>query len=272
MNHAGSLPLAVRRMAAVWLLLSLTTCEADSRRAGAQAGDAGSNPGRSYSSGPLPEGYSEQTALLWGFGNESHPGDVAVLFGFTGGNRQGEPLKRYNSWPTILVRLTEGWKVADLQEGFFQFNWVHAAAAPSKGYFWGFLEYTVEDAGKEIPVIMSADGGKTWKHVATLEKPDLEAVFQHFEMSATGSGRVDLASEKGTAPGTQKIFSYVTNDWGKTWSKPDPVRTSVLVKASSSPSDFPCWVAVQNLPDPLPDPCRLPGHIRETLQPSKPGE
>jgi hypothetical protein len=230
------------------------------------ADEAGNKAGATYQAGPPPMAYLERTAWLWALEDHQQPEAGGVFFNFTGGNLSGQPPQPYNDWPTILVGLPEGWRVVEFKEGFSQFMWSHAAAAPEKGYLWGFLEYSVEDGGKEIPVVMSVDKGRTWAHVATIEKPDHEATLQAFEMNTKGEGQIQVALEKDAAPGTRKIFTYVTKNWGKNWRRGSSFELSALEAGRVPRDDVPCWVAVRNLPTtPLPEVCRFPERVQTQL-------
>lgn len=244
-------------LATVSLLLPCATWAGEK----GSATSAGKGRGATYQPGPPPADYLQRTSWLWEFENEQDPEPGGIFFNFTRESLSARSPDPYDSWPTILVKLPEGWRVVDLQERFSQHIWIHAAAAPAKGYFWGFLEYAVEDAGSELPLVMSTDGGRNWAHVATLKKPDREAILLAFDMKAKGRGQLQMVSHKDAAPGTRKVFTYVTNDWGKTWRKAPSVELSVLMEGRVPPNDAPCWVAVRNLPEPLPEACRFPASI-----------
>jgi hypothetical protein len=219
---------------------------------------AGKSRGSTYLAESPPADYLQRTSWLWGFEGEPPPAPEGLFFNFTRGSLREQAPDPYDSWPTILVRLPEGWRVVDFREKFFRYMWSHAAAAPGKGYFWGFLEYSVEDAGDELPLIRSTDGGRTWAHVATLKKPDREATLESFEMDAKGRGELQVVSRRGAASGTRKVFTFLTTDWGKTWRLAPSVKVSVLKAGRVPPGDVPCWVAVRNLPEPLLEACRFP--------------
>ncbi|WP_224369200.1 hypothetical protein [Hyalangium versicolor] len=210
---------------------------------------------------PPPADYLQRTSWLWDFQSEEHPDEGEVFFNITRGSLSEQTPDPYDSWPTILVRLPEGWRVVDFREKFHKYLWSHAAAAPSKGYFWGFLEYGVEDAGSELPLIMSMDGGRSWAHVATLQKPDREATLFSFEMNMQGQGQLRWMSRKDAPPGTRKIFTSVTTDWGKTWRQEPSAEVSTLREGQTPPNGAPCWVAVRNLPEPLPEECQFPSRV-----------
>ncbi|EAU69776.1 hypothetical protein STIAU_1530 [Stigmatella aurantiaca DW4/3-1] len=159
------------------------------------------------------------------------------------------------------MKLPEGWRTVDFPREFSRYLWTHAASAPGKGYFWGFLEHAVEEAGSELSLVMSIDGGRTWTHAATLQKPDREATFLAFEMNSKGRGQIQMVSHKVEPPGARKVFTYVTADWGKTWRKSPSVTVSVLMEGKVPPNNFPCWVAVRNLPEPLPEDCQFPASV-----------
>lgn len=256
MKTARSQAVALLLAGASWMHSS--TAWADPREA---PPSAGKGLDTAYPAEPPPSDFLQRTSWLWEFDDAASPGQAKVFFTITRGHLS-DP---YDSWPTILVKHSEGWRVVNLQERFSRYIWRHAASAPRKGYFWGFLEYAVEDAGSEWPLIMSRDGGRTWTHVTTIQKPDREATFVSFEMTATGRGRIQWLSRKGAPPGMRKRFTSVTTDWGRNWRKGPTVELSVVEEGREPANDTPCWVAVTNLPEPLPEACRFPTSISSQL-------
>jgi hypothetical protein len=254
------------RVVAMLLVLSLAgLAHAQDKGPGAAEGTRGK--GRTFRAKPLPDGYFERTSLLWGVEDVYRTEPGGVFFNLTGGNLPGQEPEPYNYWPTLLVRIPEGWRVVDLREDFLSYEWSHVAAAPGKGYYWGFLEYTVEGPGWEIPIILSMDGGRTWSHAASIKKPDFEAMFHSFEMDTKGRGRLRVTSDKDCAPGTRKIFTYVTSDWGRTWRRSPSVEISALKEGVPPTPSLPCGLAAQRLPTPLPEECKLPEYVRQAASP-----
>lgn len=250
------------------LLLVLSTLAAASPPGGTPgASEARSNKGHGYRPEPVPQGYFEQTTPLLGLRRGADTEEGAVFFSLTGGNLPGQEPEPYNYRPTLLVRLPEGWQVVDLGKSFLRHRWIHAAVAPTKGCYWGLLEFAAAGPGWEIAVLLSVDGGRSWSHVASLKKPDYEATLESFEMDIRGQGRLRLVSTKESAPGTRRIYTYKTSDWGRTWRKSASVEVSVLVDASPSPEGSACGAAVQRLPEPLPQECRFPESVQRAVLP-----
>lgn len=203
------------------------------------------------------------TSPLWEIEGQKETGIGAMLFSVTAGNLRGKEASPPNSWPTILIRLADGWKIVNFKDDFFRFTWQHVAAATARGYIWGFLDYAVEGSWPEIPVILSTDRGRTWVHVSSIPKPDHEATLHSFEMGPDGRGTLRMVLEGGPT-GTRRIFTFLTKDWGRTWEKVGRPVISALEEGVRVSPDH-CDVAVRNLPDPLPSECRLSESIREVI-------
>jgi len=219
----------------------------------------------SFKASAIPKDFLERSTWLWRFEDPLNPAQDSVFFGVTSGNTPTGPSERYHTWPSLVVRLPEGWRMVSLEQGFSRFVWVHAAAAPSLGYLWGFLQYSVEGPGSAIPVIMSMDRGKTWAHVATIKLPDEDAVLRAFEINPKGRGHLRVESGRDTPSGTRRLFTYFTRDWGRHWSARPTVEVSLLQQGNVPQGEVPCWVAAQNLPSPLPEACLYPDEVRRAL-------
>jgi hypothetical protein len=227
--------------------------------------DPSVNLGKVYRAKSFSSEYLDMTSPVWetAIANDHHSRDV--YFNLTGGGRSQEDfMGMYNSWPTILVQLPEGWQVVDLKDGFYHFKWAHVAAAPEKGYLWGFLEWTIEGPGHEIPVVFSDDGGKTWRHVASIKKPSYLAWFHSFKMGPNGKGTVEMLLDGPPFPEIRRMFTYVTSDWGRTWKRSGRPKVSVLGDVYSSPHND-CSLHVNFLPEPLPADCRLSEDTKEQI-------
>ncbi|ADO69359.1 uncharacterized protein STAUR_1555 [Stigmatella aurantiaca DW4/3-1] len=150
---------AARFMAIVPVLLScLAWADAKAKA------DPGKGQESTYEPMVLPVDYLQRTSWLWEFGDERSQESGGVFFSITRGPFSEKPPSPYDAWPTVLVKLPEGWRTVDFQREFPRYLWTHAASAPGKGYFWGFLEHAVEEAGSELSLVMSIDGGRTWTH------------------------------------------------------------------------------------------------------------
>lgn len=241
-------------VAAAGLLLSASACTEEAVKLGRFSGAP-------YAATPPAPDYLARTSWLWTIDDGSYSEGSGIFFNLTAAAPSEQAPQSDAFWPTILVRTPEGWQAVDFRKEFSRYMWSRAAAAPSKGYFWGLLEYAVESAGHESLVIMSADGGKTWTQTAALEKPDEDAVLRTFEINTQGRGQLQWISEKSSGSGARTVTTYVTRDWGRTWRKAPASDLSALLEGQPPPENFPCWVAVKNLPEPLPEQCLFPERL-----------
>jgi hypothetical protein len=190
-----------------------------------------------------------------------------VLFALTGEKCPPDEVPCYSTWPTIFVRQSEGWQIVELKEDLMHYSWTHVAAAPSKGYFWGFLEYTVEGPGHELPLLLSLDGGQSWRLIL-IPKPIYLAGFSSFSMGVDGRGELRMedpflewdSSSAQSPAATRRFWLYTTEDWGQTWRRDEKPELDVL-EEGTGPSGDP-WECERSLveDEPLTPECALPEH------------
>lgn len=209
-----------------------------------------------YASRQGVEPYLGKTFLYREFQPLDGPVPGTVVFGITRGSP--EP---YDTWPVIFVLTQQGWQLVSLDTDFKRFTWSHVAIAPAKGYLWGFLEYTVEGPSADVPVLMSTDAGKTWRHVASVPKPDFLASFHSFSMAPNGQGTLQLRLAGAPSPGRRRFFTYVTRDWGKTWKRSGRPTVDVL-EDGRAPLAPAC-----GMEQPQPEACQLPDYLLEAVRP-----
>ena len=101
-----------------------------------------------------------------------------------------------------------------------KFGWVSAAQLPSKGYYWGFLDYQVEGLGSEVLIFWSRDSGKTWSQLSSLKKKAFSDEFYAFTVDELGSGTATIKRYGEGIDGTEGFDVYLTNDFGQSWSAP----------------------------------------------------
>jgi len=116
--------------------------------------------------------------------------------------------------------------------------WVGVFIASDLPYIWGIAEYGYGDQGERLEIIMSADYGETFCHVASLLKPHYSAEFRAFHMNQKGYGQLVIYNEESSFH--SGYYIYKTSDWGNSWSQPDyaPDILSQILRSSGTYSSL----------------------------------
>lgn len=164
-------------------------------------------------------------------------GDTRVYFG-------SAQVSQWDFWPVILiVREGEPPRLVDTKAaGLDNHAWVYAGVSEDEQHWWAIADFAVEGPGHTLELIASHDGGETWDYWVSIPKPNYWALFESFEMDASGHGRLTVRFESGTDPGFVQAakhalrpqrtqaesgrYTYRTRDWGRSWKGPSH-RTAV---------------------------------------------
>jgi hypothetical protein len=103
---------------------------------------------------------------------------------------------------------------------FFKYGWVFTAQLPSKGYYWGFLDYQVAGPGHEIIVLWSKDSGLSWGELSPIKKNSYLDEFYTFSMDEFGLGSAIVKRFDEGSNGSAGFDVFKTNDYGQNWSTP----------------------------------------------------
>ncbi|MGA9768190.1 MAG: hypothetical protein WBV94_04065 [Blastocatellia bacterium] len=143
--------------------------------------------------------------------------------------------------PTIFALINGSWALFDLgSSGLEQSDWVHVAATRDRKYAWGITQINVEGAGPTLEIVFSEDGGKSWAHVASIDKPVFLAAFSSFRMTSSGNGRLTVHLEDSSDPKIEDgYYTYSTSDWGKSWTKKPVYSPDALTAAIPQQFDEP---------------------------------
>jgi hypothetical protein len=134
--------------------------------------------------------------------------------------------------PVIFRHEPDGWKAIDFNVERFApgYTWIHVAASREKPNIWAIAHWSSEGPGPEVEIIFSGDGGKTWRHIATVPKPNWLSELTCFRMGPDGHGTLVFRRNEDEG-GDIGFYRYQTSDGGKTWSKPE-YEQDVLEKAA----------------------------------------
>jgi len=152
--------------------------------------------------------------------------------------------KASKSMPTNFIAL----------DAFARYGWVGAASLPSKGLYWGVLDYQVEGTAHALPLIWSKDGGRKWSFLALVEKRHFADTFKSFGMDENGNGQLAIDSNDDLG-----FYVLETKDFGKTWSAPR-IFTSVTSRGNEVPED--CFFGQAPVKK-IDDKCALPAQLRK---------
>lgn len=152
--------------------------------------------------------------------------------------------KASRSMPTNFIAL----------DAFARYGWVGAAALPSKGYYWGILDYQVEGTAHSLPILRSNDGGKKWTFLALVEKRHFADTFKSFGMDEKGNGQIAVDNNDDLG-----FYVFDTKDFGRTWSAPR-FFTSVTRLGKELPEE--CSFGQTPLKK-MDKKCALPTHLRK---------
>lgn len=122
----------------------------------------------------------------------------------------------YGFIPSIVIKRKDKMESIRFSE-YVNYGWIYAAKVESKGYYWGFLDYQVEDHSSEVIVIASFDAGKTWTTHSIIKKKHYQDYFRTFIINDDGRGFALV--ERDDSEGF--TYRYNTLDFGKTWSAPE---------------------------------------------------
>ncbi len=86
-----------------------------------------------------------------------------------------------------------------------------------EGVFVGALDGVVDGPFPVLQFVISKDGGKSWTHTGTLEKPHYLADVRLVEFKPSGKGRVSFLVDDAAWGITTGMHRYQTDDWGKSW-------------------------------------------------------
>ena len=153
-------------------------------------------------------------------------------------NQTGEIIEHR---PTIFAFIKDSWKLFDLgSAGLDLSDWVYVAATQDRKYVWGITQINVEGSGPTLEIVFSMDGGNSWAHTASIDKPIFTAAFSSFRMNSTGSGTLTVHLEDSGDPEIKDgYYTYSTSDWGKSWTKEPVYSPDALIAAMPEQFDEP---------------------------------
>jgi hypothetical protein len=121
--------------------------------------------------------------------------------------------------PAIFVQKGGAWVIHDFaDQSFYHLGWVYVAADNDRRRFWGVLDSQVEGPAWSLRVVVSEDGGQTWKVGESLRKPYYLSSFHSFEFSPDGTARLEVAHDEDAGYGAPLgLYVYRSKDGGLTW-------------------------------------------------------
>jgi len=121
--------------------------------------------------------------------------------------------------PAIFVENAGKWTQFEFaDEKFYHLGWVFVGADQHQTRFWGVLDSQVDAPAWSLRIVLSEDGGKTWKVGPSLRKPYYQSGLHTFEMSANGVGHIEVALDDEAGYGAPTgLYVYESKDWGYSW-------------------------------------------------------
>ena len=132
----------------------------------------------------------------------------------------------FDHHPGILIHDPGGWRIVEMSDDAFdQSTWVYVGASRDRSLIWGVADVDVEDPGWDLEIVFSGDAGKSWTHIATVQKPIYLAWLHSFQMEPSGQGWLTVYLDDVYAYGrgrrlTKGYYRYFSRDQGKHWSGP----------------------------------------------------
>lgn len=148
------------------------------------------------------------------------------------------------SYRPVILRGEKGrWDKLDFDfEPFSEgMQWWAVYESGDGSRIWAIAQWTREDPGDALEIVLSEDAGRTWRHVATVEKPWYLAELQSMSMDASGHGAIVMYIGADSA-GSEQSMGYwrsYTQDWGKSWTKPKLEQGDILSPVDAAPDDTP---------------------------------
>lgn len=147
----------------------------------------------------------------------------SVIFGQVG---QCDPI---GCRPAIFVESAGKWTQFEFaDERFYHLGWVFVGADQKQNRFWGVLDSQVEAPAWSLRVVLSDDGGKSWRVGPSLPKPYYQSGLHTFEMSDKGRGYIEVGLDDDAGYGAPTgLYVYESKDWGFSW-KPSSFRPNFV--------------------------------------------
>ena len=125
----------------------------------------------------------------------------------------------YKLFPNIVHRLSDGtWvrtPVPHTRDGYS-----HVAFSQDRNNWLVAMENVPQAPGWDTRVVISEDGGSTWRYGESLTKYVYMDGIRYLEIDETGTGTA-IEHYEGNVEGYEQIGYYVfeTDDWGNTWTE-----------------------------------------------------
>ena len=99
-------------------------------------------------------------------------------------------------------------------------GWTHVHVSRDLQHVVLFMDHQIQSADWETRVVVSGDGGNSWRYGESLRKYVYSHSIRYFRMSETGSGTA-IEYNDGDVGGYDVLGYYIfeTSDWGMTWSE-----------------------------------------------------